>query len=79
MADKYGNGLKCDFVQLPHHGHGSGGGTVPEFYEGVRATYALYPNEKYAPGPTEEKGIEIARKYFLAGDGNAVFDLPYHK
>ena len=79
MADKYGDGLKCDFLQLPHHGYGDGGGTVPEFYENAKATYILYPSDKFAPMPTEKVGVDMAKKYFLMGDGMAVFDLPYNE
>lgn len=79
MADKYREGLKCDFIQLPHHGHGSGGGTVPEFYGFARAAYVLYPNDKFAPMPTEKVGVDMAKKYFLTNSGNVIFDLPYSK
>ena len=78
MADKYGDGLKCDFIQLPHHGYGDSGGTVPEFYERAGARYVLYPNNRFVPAETEKVAIDIAEKYFLMGDGTAVFDLPYN-
>lgn len=79
MADKYREGLKCDFMQLPHHGHGSGGGTVPEFYENARATYILYPSDKFAPMSTEKVGVDMAKRYFLTDKGNVCFDLPYNE
>ena len=79
MADKYREGLKCDFLQLPHHGHGSGGGSVPEFYENAAATYILYPSDRFAPMPTEKVGVDMAKKYFLTDKGNACFNLPYNE
>jgi len=79
MADKYREGLKCDFVQLPHHGYGSGGGTVPEFYEYAGADYVLYPDERFAPQPTEKVGVDMAKKCFLAGDGTVILDLPFNE
>ena len=76
MANKYGEGLKTDFVQLPHHGWGDGG-TALEFYEKCDAPWVLYPGDKYAPSPSEKWACEHSKRYFLREFTTKTIPLPY--
>ena len=76
MAKKYGEGLKTDFVQLPHHGWGDGG-TALEFYELCDAPWVLYPGDKYAPSPSEKWALEHCKRYFLREFTTKTIPLPY--
>lgn len=77
MAEKYGEGLKTDFVQLPHHGWGDGG-TALEFYELCDAPWVLYPGDKYAPSPSERWACEHCKRYFLREFTTMAIPLPYN-
>ena len=76
MAKKYGEGLKTDFVQLPHHGWGDGG-TAIEFYQLADAPWVLYPGDKYAPSPSEKWACEHCKRYFLREFTTKTIPLPY--
>lgn len=76
MVARYGDALKADFVQLPHHGHGDGG-TDPEFYNRVNADYVLWPGEPARLSPAEAKACKMAKKYFVMCEGTVTIDLPY--
>lgn len=76
MVARYGDTLKSDFVQLPHHGHGDGG-TSPEFYKRVNADYVLWPGEPARLSPAERMAKDMAKKYFVMCEGTVTLDIPY--
>ena len=76
MAEKYGEGLKTDFVQLPHHGWGDGG-TYRGFYELCDAPWVLYPGDAYGPSPAERWACEHCKRYILREFTTKAITLPY--
>jgi len=78
MAMRYGDWLRADFVQLPHHGWGDGG-TAVEFYHHSSPRIVLYPGPAYAPFPAEKWVLEQAEEYILNLDENFTVELPYKK
>lgn len=76
MVARYGDTLKADFVQLPHHGHGDGG-TDPMFYEKVNADYVLWPGEPARLSPAEAGAIKKVKKYFVMCEGTVTLEIPY--
>ena len=76
MAKRFGNWLKSDFVQLPHHGWGDGG-TDRRFYEYAEAKWILYPGSMYSPAASEKWAIEHCDEYFLNPDSITTLELPY--
>jgi metal-dependent hydrolase (beta-lactamase superfamily II) len=76
MVRRYGEGLKTDFVQLPHHGWGDGG-TAIEFYQLCDAPYVLYPGDRFAPSPSEKWACEHSKRYFLREFTTKTIPLPY--
>lgn len=78
MAKRYGEWLKADFVQLPHHGWGDGG-TAVEFYQCSTPRFVLYPGPAYSPFKAEQWVLAQAEEYFLNTNENATIELPYKK
>ena len=76
VVDRYGEGLKADFVQLPHHGWGDGG-TSLEFYKIIGAKWVLYPSSGYWPSPSEKWMCEHCEKYFLGLNNDMTIEIPY--
>ena len=76
MVARYGDVLKSDFVQLPHHGHGDGG-TDPKFYERVNADYILWPGEPMRLSAAEADAIKKVKKYFVMCEGTVTLEIPY--
>ena len=77
MANRYVEGLKTDFVQLPHHGWGDGG-TAIEFYQLADAPWVLYPGNAYTPSASERWACEHSERYFLRGKTTLSIPLPYN-
>jgi beta-lactamase superfamily II metal-dependent hydrolase len=74
---RYGEYLKCDFVQLSHHGYGDGG-TDPRFYPTVGARWVLLPSlETMHLSPVEKQEAERAERVFRNGDRDTLLPLPY--
>jgi beta-lactamase superfamily II metal-dependent hydrolase len=76
MVNRYGDWLKSDFVQLPHHGWGDGG-TCLDFYKCADAPYVLYPCNRYAPNESEKWALEHSKEYFLNPGMTTTIELPY--
>lgn len=77
VVDRYGDALKADFVQLPHHGYGDGG-TSPAFYERINARWILLPaHERMNASPAERRAMEAAERFFRNGDRDTTLLLPY--
>ena len=76
MVKRYGDWLKTDFVQLPHHGLGDGG-TDLEFYKRADAPYVLFPNVRNVANKAEKWACEYAKEYFLNPGMTTTLKLPY--
>lgn len=80
LVGRYGDYLKCDVVQISHHGHS---GTSPEFYRLADAECALFPITEIKFGeelPRQESNrvaIAIAKEYHIASNGTLEIPLPY--
>ena len=77
---KFGDYLRCDFVQLSHHGKGDK--SSPEtFYRAVNAEYVLHPNPTASDttyGYGEDWAVKNAKKAFHSGKlGTVTIPLPY--
>ena len=78
MVKRYGDWLKTDFMQVPHHGYGDGG-TAIEFYEYADAPYVLYPCSTFSPSKSEKWACEHAKEYFFNAGMTTTLELPYKK
>ena len=76
MVARYGDTLKADFVQLPHHGRGDGG-TSPAFYEKVDADYIIWPGEPERLSPAEREALTKVKQYFVMCEGTVTLEIPY--
>lgn len=82
MEERFGNSLKCDIVQVAHHGHF---GLRKEFYELSQANVALFPitqimfDEEYEKLEVNRRLIEIADCYYVSSNGTIEIPLPYKK
>ena len=80
LVGRYGDYLKCDVVQISHHGHS---GTSPEFYRLADAECALFPITEikfYEELPRQESNrvaMDISKEYYIASNGAVEIDLPY--
>lgn len=80
LENRYGENLKCDIVQISHHGHT---GLSGRCYEMLGADLAVFPitrikfDEEYPRIEANRRAIEIARKYFISSDGTVEIHLPY--
>nr|MCR5149976.1 hypothetical protein [Clostridiales bacterium] len=80
LCKAYENDLKCDIVQVSHHGHT---GCSSEFYEYAGAKCALFPvtsikfDEDYPRHKANRRAIELAREWYVASNGTVEIPLPY--
>lgn len=80
MIRRYNNALKCDIMQIAHHGHS---GTSPGFYRRAGAKCALFPvtqikfDEELPRQESNRTAIEIADEYYIASNGTVEIPLPY--
>ncbi len=80
LVGRYGDYLKCDVVQMSHHGHS---GTSPEFYRLADAECVLFPITEikfYEELPRQESNrvaMEISKEYYIASNGAVEIPLPY--
>lgn len=80
LVGRYSDYLKCDVVQMSHHGHS---GTSPEFYRLADAECVLFPITEikfYEELPRQESNrvaIEISKEYHIASNGTVEIPLPY--
>lgn len=76
---RYGEMLRCDVVQVAHHGHG---GLSKRAYEFLGARIAVFPitrimfDEEYPKLEANRRLIEIAEKYFITSDGTVCIPFP---
>lgn len=80
LIKRYGDTLKCDIVQIAHHGHN---GLYKEAYELLNADIAVFPitrikfDEEYPRIEANRRAIELADRYFITSDGTVKIPLPY--
>ncbi len=80
LVRRWGDLLKCDVVQMSHHGHS---GTSPEFYRLANAECALFPiteikfDEELPRQEANRTAIELCKEYHIASNGTVKIDLPY--
>lgn len=77
---RYNNSLKCDVVQVSHHGHI---GLSAKLYELLGAKAAVFPitrimfDEEYPKIEANRRLIEIAEKYYITSDGTVCIPIPF--
>ena len=80
LEKRYGKALKCDVVQVAHHGHN---GLYKSAYELLCADTAVFPitrikfDEEYPRMEANRRAIELASAYFITADGTVKIPLPY--
>ena len=80
LTKRYGKTLKCDVVQIAHHGHN---GLYKEAYELLDADVAVFPitrikfDEEYPRIEANRRAIELADRYYITSDGTVKIPLPY--
>ncbi len=80
IIKRYKDFLKCDVVQMSHHGHS---GTSPEFYRRANAECILFPiteikfDEELPRQESNRVAIDIAKEYHIASNGTVEIPLPY--
>lgn len=82
LEKRYGTSLKCDVVQIAHHGHT---GLSEHCYELLAADTAIFPvtrvmfEQDIKRHAADRKAIELASRYFITSDGTVCVPLPYEK
>ena len=71
--ERFGSYLKSDFVQLSHHGKGSGGSPEP-FYRYVDADVVFCPGTSF--GAAEKWAADQADALYTLEDGTVTLVLP---
>ncbi len=82
ILNRFEDELKCDIVQISHHGHF---GLSTEVYEYLDADVAVFPvtrikfDEEYPRYEANRRAIELADEYYITSDGTVKIPLPYKK
>ncbi len=82
LTERFKKKLKCDIVQIAHHGHF---GLSTKAYELLEAPVAVFPvtrikfDEEFKRIEANRKAVEIADEYFISSDGTVRITLPYVK
>lgn len=80
LVKRYGKTLKCDVVQMAHHGHN---GLFKDAYELLDASIAVFPitrikfDEEYPRIEANRRAIELADRYYITSDGTVKIPLPF--
>ncbi len=80
LEKRYGEALRCDVVQVSHHGHT---GLSTKAYEYLNAEVAVFPitrikfDEEYSRIEANRRLIELAKAYYITSDGTVKIPLPY--
>ncbi len=80
IIKRYNEFLKCDVMQMSHHGHS---GTSPEFYHRANADCVLFPiteikfDEELPRQESNRVAIELSKEYHIASNGTVEIPLPY--
>lgn len=79
LEKRYAETLKCDVVQIAHHGHR---GLSVKAYEYLNADVAVFPitrikfDEEYPRMEANRRAIELAKVYYITSDGTVKIPLP---
>lgn len=82
LESRFANSLKCDIVQVSHHGHT---GLSEKCYELLSADLAVFPvtrimfEQDLPRHSANRKLIDSANQYFITGDGTVCIPLPYDR
>lgn len=82
LKTRFGDSLKCDIVQIAHHGHT---GLSTECYKMLYGDIAVFPvtriffDSEYERHEANRTAVEIADRHFVTGDGTVCVPLPYAK
>ena len=81
LEERYGDYLKCDILQLSHHGHH---GTSEKFYEYAKAPVVLCPNTEIKINeedhiPANKVAKAYAEEFYISAHGTVILTLPYKK
>lgn len=80
LEARYGTDLKCDVVQVAHHGHF---GLSKHAYELLNAPLAVFPitrikfDEELPRVEANPTILELAEKYYISSDGTVKVPLPF--
>ncbi len=79
LEQRYAHYLKCDIIQLAHHGHH---GTSARFYEYAAAPVVLCPNTEIKINeemhiPANQVAKAIAKEFYISANGTVKLTLPY--
>lgn len=79
LEKRYGEALKCDVVQVAHHGHT---GLSAKAYEYLDADVAVFPitrikfDEEYPRVEATRKAVELSEVHYITSDGTVKIPLP---
>ncbi len=82
IEERYSAALKCDAVQIAHHGHT---GLSENCYSLLKADVAIFPvtrimfDGELPRHSANRKAIELANSYYITGDGTVCVPLPYNR
>ena len=83
LTKMYGDSLKCDFMQVAHHGLNSSG-TIKALYQKINAEYILYPAcvDWYRSNINNDanyylESSDTVKQIFVSGYQTAEIKLPY--
>lgn len=80
LLRRYNESLKCDIIQIAHHGHS---GLSSEFYKRAGGKCALFPvtvikfDEEYPRQEADRIALKIADEYYIASNGTVEMPMPY--
>jgi len=82
LEKRFGESLKCDVVQISHHGHT---GLSKNCYELLSADTVIFPVTRiffeadYERKEENRRAIEIAGNCYVTGDGTVCVPMPYNR
>ncbi len=82
IEERYSAALKCDVVQIAHHGHT---GLSENCYTLLNADLAIFPVTRIMfdgdlpRHSANRKAIELANSHYITGDGTVCVPLPYER
>lgn len=80
MIGRYGDYLKCDILQVAHHGHY---GLSPEFYQLAHAPVVMFPttqikyDEEFAVFEANRTAAALSEQCYIASNGTIAIPLPF--
>ncbi len=80
LSERYGEYLKCDILQVAHHGHF---GCSEKFYKTVNAPVVLFPttrikyDEEFEHYEANRVAVKLAKEVYISSDGTVGFPVPY--